>query len=211
MIQGRLSEAEMRLVIEESRRQVGLPIHYAEREARDMRKLRSAIRRARQVMSDTETPLGLIVIDYIQQLTHPDARSIYDRASMASDFAKGIAMDFGVPVLALAQLSRQVENRDPPVPMLSDLRESGKIEEDADVVFFTYRDAYYLQRKLDALGNNDIEKEADLRAALDMCRNNIDLIIAKQRSGPTRTVQAYIRPELCQVSKDRAEYAGDLI
>jgi replicative DNA helicase len=72
MIQGRLSEAEMRLVIEESRRQVGLPIHYAEREARDMRKLRSAIRRARQVMSDTETPLGLIVIDYIQQLTHPD-------------------------------------------------------------------------------------------------------------------------------------------
>lgn len=211
MIRGEMSEAEMRLVVDESRRQMGLPIHYAEREARDMRKLRSAIRRARQVMSDTEAPLGLIVIDYIQQLTHPQARSVYDRASMASDFAKGIAMDFGVPVVALAQLSREVERRDPPVPMLSDLRESGKIEEDADVVIFTYRDAYYLQRKLDALGNKDVERENDIRLALSNCRNNIDLIVAKQRSGATKTVQAYIRPDLCQVSKDKAEFAGELI
>lgn len=211
MILGRLSEQEMRAVVEEGKRQQHLPLFIGERDVRDTKRFRSAIKRTHQTLADTATPLGLAVVDYVQMMQSAGARSAYDNVSAASDACKSLAMELGIPVIALAQLSREVERRDPPIPMLADLRESGKLEEDADAVLFCYRDAYYLKRKLDALDGSKIEEEADLRAALSRCEKNVDLIVAKQRSGPTGTVNAFIEPGLCHVSADRSNDEGMLL
>lgn len=211
MIQGRLSQDEAIAVVIESKRQLDMPMIVGERDVREVKRFRAAARRARQRLADTSTPLGLIVVDYVQKMEATGSRSIYENASHASDMCKDIAMDFGVPVVALAQLSREVERRDPPIPMLADLRETGKLEEDADVALFCYRDAYYLERKLDALDGRDVEQEADLRAHLERCRSNLDIIVAKQRSGPTGTVGAFMDPALCHVTQDRSHISGELI
>lgn len=211
LIKGDLTEFQMRQVVDESRRQEFIPIEIAERDVRDINKLRSAIRRAFQKFSGTTTPLGLVIIDYVQQLHSPKARSIYERVGDASDFCKSIAMEFAIPVIGLAQLSREVEKRDPPVPMLADLRESGKLEEDADAVLFCYRDEYYLQQKLDGLNGANLDLENEYRIALDRCRNGLQIIVGKQRSGPTGTVSAYMDAGCCHVTQDRSGQAGHLI
>jgi replicative DNA helicase len=211
MIKGQLSEDEMRHVAGEADRQKSLPLFVGERDVREASRLRSAVRRARQQLEDTDTPLGLVVIDYVQKIESKKATNGYDKASAASDLCKDLAMDLGVPVVALAQLSRAVESRDVQTPMLSDLRDTGKLEEDADVVVFTYREAYYLQRQIDAQNGSDVEAEADLRYAMERCKNNIDLIVAKQRSGATGTVRAYIEPGLCHVTQDRSYQDDHLI
>lgn len=203
MLRGELTPDEMRAYILETKRQADLPILIGEREVRDVAAFRSAARRAQQSFADTDTPLGLIVVDYVQQLATTEGKSTYDRASAGSDMVKTLAMQMGVPVLALAQLSRAVEMRDPPVPNLSDLRETGKLEEDADVVIFCYRDSYYLERKIEHVKGTDTEKENDLRAKLSYVQDQIDLIVAKQRSGAIGTVTAFASLPHCHVGSDR--------
>lgn len=122
-------------------------------------------------------PLGLIIIDYLQ-LMQGSGRSDGNRVQEVSEISRGlklIARELNVPVIALSQLSRSVESRSPQVPMLSDLRESGSIEQDADIVAFIYREAYY---------NPETDRQ-----------NITDLIIAKHRNGPTGTVELYFHPE----------------
>ena len=210
MIRGELTEQEFRDIVDEAKSQIELPLILGERDVREVGRMRSAVRRAKQQLDDTSTPLGLVIIDYVQLLSSSTAKSTYDRASEASDTVKDIAMTLGVPVVALAQLSRAVEQRDPPVPMLSDLRETGKLEEDADVVMFCYRDAYYLQRKLDAAKGGDLSEENDLRLKFSQVEKNLDLIVAKQRSGRLGTVQAFCELGSCHISADRAgQRTGD--
>ncbi len=122
-------------------------------------------------------PLGLIIVDYLQ-LMQAAGRSDGNRVQEVSEISRGlklIAREMNVPVIALSQLSRSVESRSPQIPQLSDLRESGSIEQDADIVAFIYREAYY---------NPDTERQ-----------NVTDLIIAKHRNGPTDTVELYFHPE----------------
>lgn len=122
-------------------------------------------------------PLGLIIIDYLQ-LMQGSGRGDGNRVQEVSEISRGlklIARELNVPVVALSQLSRSVENRSPQVPQLSDLRESGSIEQDADIVAFIYREAYY---------NPDTDRQ-----------NITDLIIAKHRNGPVGKVELYFHPE----------------
>lgn len=122
--------------------------------------------------------LDLILIDYLQLLTYPGAESRQQEISNISRSLKGLARELDLPVVALAQLSRQVESRDPPRPQLSDLRESGSIEQDADMVMLLYRPEYYLRQR----GQEDDEGAAELRGLAE-------LILSKHRNGPTGTVK----------------------
>jgi replicative DNA helicase len=119
-----------------------------------------------------EHDLKLVIIDYLQLMTGSGGRASDSRQQEISDISrslKALARELGVPVVALSQLSRAVEQRPDHRPMLSDLRESGAIEQDADVVMFIYRDDYY-------------NKDTDLKGISE-------IIIAKQRNGPVGTIQ----------------------
>ena len=189
---GWLSEDEFRLVIKCGKEFEGLPIYTAEPDCKKIDRLRSAIRRAKKVLPS----LDLIVVDYLQLIDASRGNykmSTFDKISNASNELKAIANEYKVPVLALSQLNRSVELRDPPVPVLSDLRGSGDIEQDADVVIFVYRAEYYIQKKIDALqGSENMDDRATLESQLFFQKNKVDLIVAKQRNGATGNVKAYL-------------------
>lgn len=132
--------------------------------------------KARRIAHEQE--LGLIVVDYLQ-LMQGSGRHDGNRVQEVSEISRGlklVARELNVPLVALSQLSRTVESRTPPIPQLSDLRESGSIEQDADIVSFIYRPGYYEP------DNPDVQ-------------NITDLIIAKHRNGPVGKVQLYFHPE----------------
>ncbi len=138
--------------------------------------LRSKCRKFKMEMN-----LGVIIIDYLQLMSGSSGKSNASRQQEVSDISrslKALARELNVPVLALSQLSRAVEQREDKRPMLSDLRESGAIEQDADVVMFIYRDDYY---------NKESEK-----------KNIAEIIVAKQRNGPVGTVELVWRPQYTQ-------------
>ena len=198
LMNGRLSEDEFRTMVEASRRVAELPIEFGERDVREVARFRAAVRRAKQKFADA-TPLGLIVVDYVQQMQVEGVTRIFDRVSHVSDALKSLAMEFNIPVVGMAQLNRSVEMRDPPIPTLSDLRESGKLEEDTDMVMFCYRHAYYLQKNLDALPSDDMDTRADLEAMIARQKYEIDLIIDKNRHGPTAKVKTFMEMATCHM------------
>jgi replicative DNA helicase len=126
-----------------------------------------------------ENGLDLIIVDYLQLMQGSSKRASDNRQQEMSDISrslKGLARELNVPVIALSQLSRSVEQRTSKRPMLSDLRESGALEQDADIVCFIYRDDYY---------NPDTEQ-----------KNVAELIVAKHRNGPVGTVPLYFRKDI---------------
>lgn len=134
--------------------------------------------KARRLQSEND--LGLLVIDYLQLMSgrNPNGENRVQEISEISRGLKGLARELNVPVIALSQLSRSVEMRNPKIPQLSDLRESGSIEQDADVVMFIYREDYY-------------EKDSERK-------NMADILIRKHRNGPTGDIQLYFIPEQMQ-------------
>ncbi|WEX07636.1 replicative DNA helicase [Chelativorans sp. AA-79] len=132
--------------------------------------------------------LDVIVIDYVQLMQGSSAKSQQNRVQEITEITTGLkalAKELGTPIIALSQLSRQVENRDDKRPQLSDLRESGSIEQDADVVLFVYREEYYLKNREPKPGTEEYLKwETEMNEA----RGKAEVIIAKQRHGPTGTV-----------------------
>ena len=133
--------------------------------------------------------LEVIVIDYVQLMQGSSAKSSQNRVQEITEITTGLkalAKELNVPIIALSQLSRQVESRDDKRPQLSDLRESGSIEQDADVVLFVYRDEYYMQNKQPEEGTPEYE---DWRIKFEKVKGKAELIIAKQRHGPTGTVE----------------------
>jgi replicative DNA helicase len=144
-----------------------------------------------------EHDLGLIVVDYLQLME--GSSGIENRVQEIAQITRGLktlAKELSVPVLALSQLSRAVEQREDKRPQLSDLRESGTIEQDADVVSFIYRESYYLERGEPVQRPEESpDKFADRFTHWDERMNNVrnqaEFIIGKQRHGPTGTVKLY--------------------
>ncbi|MDR3224266.1 MAG: replicative DNA helicase [Holosporales bacterium] len=136
--------------------------------------------------------IGLVIIDYLQLIEHGGIRRgsenrVQEIAEITRSL-KGLAKELNIPVLALSQLSRAVEQRDDKKPQLSDLRESGSIEQDADVVMFVFREEYYKSRKEPQEGTAEHDK---WRAEMEQIYNRADIIIAKQRHGPVGTVKLF--------------------
>ncbi|KJC50966.1 DNA helicase [Bradyrhizobium sp. LTSPM299] len=135
--------------------------------------------------------LDLIVIDYIQLLQGSNKRGNENRVQEITEITtnlKALAKELNVPIIALSQLSRQVENREDKRPQLSDLRESGSIEQDADVVMFVYREEYYLANKEPRPGTAE---HATWQLEMERALGKAEVIIGKQRHGPTGTVELH--------------------
>jgi replicative DNA helicase len=134
--------------------------------------------------------LDLLIVDYIQLLSGSASKAAAGRVQEITEITTGLkalAKELEVPLIALSQLSRQVEQREDKRPQLSDLRESGSIEQDADVVLFVFREEYYVQRREPSI--TEVEAHQKWQAELDAVRGIGEVIIGKQRHGPTGTVR----------------------
>ena len=148
--------------------------------------------------------LDLLVVDYLQLLSGSSKKG-ENRVQELTEITTGLkalAKELSVPIIALSQLSRQVENRDDKRPQLSDLRESGSIEQDADVVMFVYREEYYLKNKEPKPGT---EEHFKWQAEMDQVHGRAEVIIGKQRHGPTGTVQLQFDAEITRFSNLASE------
>jgi replicative DNA helicase len=151
--------------------------------------------------------LDLLIIDYLQLITPSSNRRNDGRVQEVTEITKSLkalAKELAIPVLALSQLSRAVENRDDKRPQLADLRESGSIEQDADVVMFIYREAYYLER---LEPNTDDPKYADWKSSFDAKYNSAEIIISKQRHGPIGKVEVGFSPTRVRFSNLDRRYS----
>jgi len=175
---GRISDEQFDQFLETSKNISELPLFIDETPALSIAAMSNRARRIKRLHG-----LDLIVVDYIQlmkgSLNNKDGR--VQEISQITQGLKAIAKELGVPVLALSQLSRQVEQRDDHKPQLSDLRESGSIEQDADVVMFVYREGYYLQRKEP---REATVEHAEWQAKMNEVAHLAEIIIGKQRHGP---------------------------
>ena len=175
---GRISDEQFDKFLETSKNISELPLFIDETPAISIAAMSNRARRIKRLYG-----LNLIVVDYIQLMkgsfNNKDGR--VQEISQITQGLKAIAKELGVPVLALSQLSRQVEQRDDHKPQLSDLRESGSIEQDADVVMFVYREGYYLQRKEP---REATVEHAEWQAKMNEVAHLAEIIIGKQRHGP---------------------------
>tara|TARA_A100001015_G_scaffold260317_1_gene304919 strand:- start:1035 stop:2462 length:1428 start_codon:yes stop_codon:yes gene_type:complete len=180
---GKVNEEEINRYIETSRNIYSLPLYIDETPAITIATLSNRARRVKRLFG-----LSLVVVDYIQ-LMRSSSNKNDGRVQEISEITQGLkalAKELSVPVLALSQLSRAVEQRDDKQPQLADLRESGSIEQDADVVMFVYREAYYLERKQPKLGSIE---HAEWQSKMNDVNGLADIILGKQRHGPTGTVK----------------------
>ena len=180
---GKVTEEEINRYIETSRNIYNLPLYIDETPAITIATLSNRARRIKRLFG-----LNLIVVDYIQ-LMRSSSNKHDGRVQEISEITQGLkalAKELSVPVLALSQLSRAVEQRDDKQPQLADLRESGSIEQDADVVMFVYREAYYLERKQPKLGSIE---HAEWQSKMNDVNGLADIILGKQRHGPTGTIK----------------------
>ena len=144
--------------------------------------------------------LDLLVVDYIQLLQGSGKRGSENRVQEVTEITtslKALAKELNVPIIALSQLSRQVESRDDKRPQLSDLRESGSIEQDADVVMFVFREEYYLANKEPRAGTPEHEK---WQLDMSLVHGKAEVIIGKQRHGPTGTVELQFEGQFTRFS-----------
>lgn len=182
---GELSSTDFPKLIEANRRISEIPLFIDDTPALTISALRTKARRLKR-----QKGLDMIVLDYLQ-LMRGNQSGPENRVQEISEITRGLkalAKELSVPILALSQLSRAVEQRDDKRPQLSDLRESGSIEQDADVVMFIYRDEYYEARKEPEAGT---EKYAVWQERMEAIQNQADIIIAKQRHGPIGTVKLF--------------------
>ena len=184
---GRISEEQFDKFIETSKDISELPLYIDETPAISIAALSNRARRIKRLYG-----LDMVVVDYIQLMRAANFKE--GRVQEISEITQGLkalAKELSVPVLALSQLSRAVEQRDDKKPQLSDLRESGSIEQDADVVMFVFREAYYIERKEPQ--PNTVE-HAEWQSKMNDVANRAEIIIGKQRHGPTGNVFLEFEP-----------------
>jgi replicative DNA helicase len=181
---GEITETDFEKLVACSQMMQKLPLYIDQTGGISIAQLTARARRLKR-----QRGLDIIIIDYIQLMTGSSKRANENRVQEITEITTGLkalAKELNVPIIALSQLSRQVESRDDKRPQLSDLRESGSIEQDADVVLFVFREEYYLKNKEPKPGTEEYFKwEAEMNEA----RGKAEVIIAKQRHGPTGTVQ----------------------
>ena len=181
---GRISDEQFDKFLETSKNIAELPLYIDETPAISIAAMSNRARRIKRLFG-----VSLIVVDYIQLMRAPSSSRSDNRVQEVSEITQGLkalAKELKVPVLALSQLSRAVEQRDEKKPQLSDLRESGSIEQDADVVMFVYREAYYLENKQPKLGSIE---HAEWQSKMNDVNGLADIILGKQRHGPTGVVK----------------------
>jgi replicative DNA helicase len=195
---GEISSRDFDTFVKVSREISDIPLVIDDTPAITLSALRTRCRRLQRTQG-----LGLVIVDYLQLMrpaagTRPESRVL--EISQITQGLKAIAKELAVPVIALSQLSRSVESRDDKRPQLSDLRESGSIEQDADMVMFIYRDEYYLAQrepKITSFDRDDKYQEAMEKWKSDMQNvyQKAELIIAKQRHGPTGKIDLFFEGE----------------
>tara|TARA_B100000686_G_scaffold354284_1_gene463742 strand:- start:1036 stop:2580 length:1545 start_codon:yes stop_codon:yes gene_type:complete len=211
---GELNQTEFDRLVQTSQRLQQSPLYIDDTPALTVSTLRTRARRLKR-----QRGLGLIVVDYLQLIQGSKSSREQNRVQEISEITRGLktlAKELDVPVIALSQLSRAVEQREDKRPQLADLRESGTIEQDADVVMFIYRDEYYLQRAEPSRKADESQEQFNQRYslwedAMAVLRGKAEVIIAKQRHGPIGTIPLRFYPEATKFDnfEDDDEYTND--
>jgi replicative DNA helicase len=197
---GRIESDEFDRIVEVSQELQNLPLYIDQTGGITVAQLAARARRLKR-----QRDVGLIVVDYLQLLSGSTRRAAEGRVQEVSEITTGLkalAKELHVPVLALSQLSRQVEQREDKRPQLADLRESGSIEQDADVVLFVFREEYYVERRQP---RENTEEHKQWQAEMDMVTGKAEVIIGKQRHGPTGTIRLQFTPEFTRFGNLAAE------
>ncbi|HLH91868.1 MAG TPA: replicative DNA helicase [Xanthobacteraceae bacterium] len=192
---GEIETSDFDRIAEAAREMETLPFYIDETGGLSIAQLAARARRLKR-----QKGLDLLIIDYIQLLQGSSKRATEGRVQEVTEITtslKALGKELQVPIIALSQLSRQVESRDDKRPQLSDLRESGSIEQDADVVLFVYREEYYLRNREPRPGS---EEHFKWQTEMDAAHGKAEVIIGKQRHGPTGTVQLQFEAEVTRFS-----------
>jgi replicative DNA helicase len=192
---GRIDSDEFDRLVEVSQELQNLPLFIDQTGGITVAQLAARARRLKR-----QRGLGFIVVDYLQLLSGSSRRAQEGRVQEVSEITTGLkalAKELHVPILALSQLSRQVEQREDKRPQLADLRESGSIEQDADVVMFVFRQEYYLER---SQPRENTEEHRQWQQDMETVTGKAEVIIGKQRHGPTGTVTLQFTPEFTRFS-----------
>ena len=180
---GDMTEIEFRRLVEAAKELERCPLFIDDTPALPISQLAARARRLKRTHG-----LDILLVDYLQLVRPSKSRdSRVNEVSEITQGLKAIAKELDIPVIALSQLSRQVENREDKRPQLADLRESGSIEQDADVVMFVYREEYYREREKP--GDHDLEGLLKWQQIMESVHGKAELIIGKQRHGPIGTVE----------------------
>jgi replicative DNA helicase len=177
-----INEAEFKRLVQVSQRMSTVPLYIDQTGGISIAQLAARARKLKR-----QRGLGLLIVDYLQLLTG-SKRTSEGRVQEITEITTGLkalAKELNVPIIALSQLSRQVEQREDKRPQLSDLRESGSIEQDADVVMFVYREEYYIERTKPSEGTAEFQTWME---KMQMVSGKAEAIIGKQRHGPVGTV-----------------------
>jgi replicative DNA helicase len=181
---GNIHESQFQRLVDASSEMAQVPLYIDDTGGLSVGQLAARARRLKR-----QKGLDLLVVDYLQLLSGSSRKASENRVQVLTEITttlKALAKELNVPVIALSQLSRAVESRDDKHPQLADLRESGSIEQDADVVLFVYREEYYLKNKEPKEGTPE---HLAWQGEMEKVHGRAEVIIGKQRHGPTGTVQ----------------------
>lgn len=202
---GDMTETEFRRFVEAAKALESCPLYIDDTPALPISQVAARARRLKRTHG-----LDVLMIDYLQLLKGSAKSSEGNRVQEVSEITQGlkaIAKELNVPVIALSQLSRQVESRDDKRPQLSDLRESGSIEQDADVVMFVFREEYYREREKPA--DHELDKMAQWQQIMEQCHGKAEVILGKQRHGPIGTVELSFEGRFTRFGNLAKAWQGD--